>query len=263
MRRLHTGVASALALFAGLSATQASAQGLRGIRVEGDTGISSWHSEGASKSKWGWGAAVGVDAYVASNFVLGAEGTFWWAPADNRLVPQSGGIANHKTFQEWGLNARAGVEAAPGTLIYVKGGYVRNEQRKEFIAYPPYGTCAATSPTDPRCYYYDHRNHGGWDLGAGLEQTLMSNFYVKAEGRYSRYNDHTHTLTGLVGLGVLFGGARAEAAPLPPPPPPPPPPPAPATQTCPDGSVIDATATCPAPPPPPPPPPPAQRGERG
>jgi opacity protein-like surface antigen len=50
--------------------------------------------------------------------------------------------------------------------------------------------------------------------------------------------------------------AAAEAAP----PPPPPPPPAPATQTCPDGSVIDATAACPAPPPPPPP---AQRGERG
>lgn len=34
-----------------------------------------------------------------------------------------------------------------------------------------------------------------------------------------------------------------------------PPPPPPATQTCPDGSVIPATATCPAPPPPPPPPP--------
>ena len=45
------------------------------------------------------------------------------------------------------------------------------------------------------------------------------------------------------------------------PPPPPPPPPPPATQTCPDGSVIEATATCPAPPPPPPPPPPAP--ERG
>ncbi|MFL6726858.1 MAG: outer membrane protein [Sphingomicrobium sp.] len=59
-----------------------------------------------------------------------------------------------------------------------------------------------------------------------------------------------------------FGGARAAPPPAPPPPPPPPPP-APATQTCPDGSVIDATATCPAPPPPPPPPPPVQRGERG
>jgi iron complex outermembrane recepter protein len=40
-----------------------------------------------------------------------------------------------------------------------------------------------------------------------------------------------------------------------------PPPPPPATQTCPDGSVIEATATCPAPPPPPPPP--AAAPERG
>jgi len=54
-----------------------------------------------------------------------------------------------------------------------------------------------------------------------------------------------------------FGGASA-----PPPPPPPvalPPPPPAATQTCPDGSVILATAACPVPAPPPPPPP-TERG---
>jgi iron complex outermembrane receptor protein len=62
----------------------------------------------------------------------------------------------------------------------------------------------------------------------------------------------------LLGATYKFG---QHAAPLPPPPPPPPPPPA--TQTCPDGSVIAATATCPVPPPPPPPPPPVERGERG
>lgn len=63
------------------------------------------------------------------------------------------------------------------------------------------------------------------------------------------------------GVRISFGGVAAP--PAPPPPPPPPPPPAPATKSCPDGSVIDATATCPAPPPPPPPPPPATKGERG
>jgi iron complex outermembrane receptor protein len=62
-------------------------------------------------------------------------------------------------------------------------------------------------------------------------------------------------------------GVRFHLAAAPPPPPllpvtPPPPPPAPeATQTCPDGSVVLATATCPAPPPPPPPP--AAAPERG
>src|SRR5438270_7423186 len=103
MRRLHTSAITAVALVLGIAATQANAQGLRGFRVEADTGVSSWHSESASKSKWGWGADAGVDAYVANSFVLGAEGTFWWAPADNRGIVDGAGIANHKTFQEWGL----------------------------------------------------------------------------------------------------------------------------------------------------------------
>ena len=70
------------------------------------------------------------------------------------------------------------------------------------------------------------------------------------------------TITGLIGLGVLFGAPVVEApviaAPVVVDTPPPP---APATQTCPDGSVILATDVCPAPPPPPPPPAPAP--ERG
>jgi len=65
-----------------------------------------------------------------------------------------------------------------------------------------------------------------------------------------------------LGLDLLWGGSppAPPVVEVPPPPPPPPPPPAP-TQTCPDGTVILATATCPAPPPPPPPPAPAP--ERG
>jgi iron complex outermembrane receptor protein len=66
----------------------------------------------------------------------------------------------------------------------------------------------------------------------------------------------------LLGATYKFG-ASPPPSPLPPPPPPPPPPAAPATQTCPDGTVILATATCPVPPPPPPPPPPAAAPERG
>ena len=218
MRRLHTGVISGLALVLGMAATQANAQELRGFRAEAQAGVSSWHSEGASKSKFGWGGAVGVDADVANGFILGAEGTFWWAPADNRGVIQSGGIANHKTFQEWGLAARAGYMVTPETLIYVKGGYVRNEQRKEFVPNVVGGTGGSLTPG----YYYDHRNHSGYVVGGGIEQNLTDMFYVSAEGRYSRYNNHTHTLTGLIGLGVLVGGTHPEAAAPPPPPPPPP-----------------------------------------
>ena len=84
------------------------------------------------------------------------------------------------------------------------------------------------------------------------------NFSTTARGHFTSNN----ILASLV-YNFNSRGAAAPAAPPPPPPPPPAPPP-PATQTCPDGSVIQATATCPVPPPPPPPPPPpAQRGERG
>src|SRR3982751_6165693 len=153
MKRLHTGVISALALAVGLAATQADAQGLRGFRAEGQVGISSFHSEGNSKSKIGWGAAAGVDAYVANNFVLGAEGPFWWAPPENHTVDGLG-IANHKTFQEWGLAARAGVMVTPSTLVYGKIGYVRNEQRKEFVPFLPRTTIVGGATTPG--YYYDH-----------------------------------------------------------------------------------------------------------
>jgi TonB-dependent receptor len=61
--------------------------------------------------------------------------------------------------------------------------------------------------------------------------------------------------------GVRFKFQQEASAPPPPPPPaPPPPPPAPAMQTCPDGSVVQATASCPVPPPPPPAPAKPERG---
>jgi opacity protein-like surface antigen len=83
------------------------------------------------------------------------------------------------------------------------------------------------------------------------------NFTTNARGHFTSNNV-------LASLVYNFNSRGVAPAPVAPPPPPPPPPAAPATQTCPDGSVIEATATCPAPPPPPPPPPPpAQRGERG
>jgi opacity protein-like surface antigen len=83
------------------------------------------------------------------------------------------------------------------------------------------------------------------------------NFTTNAKGRFASNN--------ILASLVYNFNSRETPAPIPAaaPAPPPPPPPAPATQTCPDGSVIEATASCPAPPAPPPPPPPAQRGERG
>jgi uncharacterized protein with beta-barrel porin domain len=83
-------------------------------------------------------------------------------------------------------------------------------------------------------------------------------------GYEGEFNGDVVSHSGNFKFVLPLGGHAAPPPPPPAPPPPPPPPPPPATQTCPDGSVIDATATCPPPPPPPPPPPaPVERGERG
>src|SRR5205809_1003255 len=114
MKRLHTGVFSALALISAAAAQQANAQS---FRVEGQAGVSQFHSEGNHHSKFGVGAAAGVDFNLGGNVVAGAEGTFWWAPQENETV-DGGGFADHKTFQEWGIHARLGYLLAPSTLIY-------------------------------------------------------------------------------------------------------------------------------------------------
>ena len=259
MRKLHTGALTAVALVMGLTAQAANAQGLRGIRAEGQVGISSFSSDGMSDSQIGWGAAAGAD-FDLGGFVVGPEVTFWWAPAEN-IGRDGAGDVRHKTFEEWALALRAGAMVTPSTLVYGKVGLVRNEQRKLFV--PDVGVCGGNACQAPG--YYDHYRVSGWQWGAGIEQMVMNNFYVKAEGRYSDYEGKlhsggTHTITGLIGLGVLFGAA-APAPIIEPIAPPPPVVEAPATQTCPDGSVILATSVCP--PPPPPPPAPVERGERG
>ena len=129
----------------------------------------------------------------------------------------------------------------------------------------------------------DSESKAAWQAIAGVRAAVTENIDVGLKYRFFRslgrlkFNDSAsfsggtafinssqHFSSHSLLLSVVYNFAAAAPPPPPQPPPPPPPPPPPATQTCPDGSVIPATATCPAPPPPPPPPPPpAQRGERG
>ncbi len=264
MRKIRGGALSALALVIGLAAQPASAQILR---AEVQAGGSQFSAAGDEDRSFGYGAAAGADFNVGG-FILGVEATYWWpgacfkasedCPAEVRTVDQ-GNFVNHKSFEEFGIAARAGVMVTPATLVYVKGGVVRNAQRKEVLQ-------GAFEHRGPRPgFIYDDYNRGGWTAGASIEQQVSGPFYVKAEGRYSDYkrgqiSGGTHMITGLIGLGMKFGLASPPPPPMVPMAPPPPPPP-PATQTCPDGTVIMATEMCPAPPPPPPPPPPAP--ERG
>ncbi len=262
MKRCHPRVWAALAMVAGLSAQQASAQGiqLRGVRGDVSVALDRFYSEGNNDNQLGYAAALGVDTFVGDNFVLGIEGTFLNSRAEN-ITRDGPGVAERKSFEEWGGAIRVGSMISPSTLVYAKGGFVVNEQRKYFNADPVAtpGIPVNTAFGD----YYNHYRTKGWVVGGGVEQMLSERFYVKAEGRYANYRTNSSRLTGLIGLGVLFGPSAAPVYVAPPPPPPVYVAPPPATQTCADGSVILATDICPAPPvyvPPPPPPPAPERG---
>jgi outer membrane immunogenic protein len=243
---------SALTVLGLLAAQSASAQGiqLRGVRADAQVGIDRFYSEGNNDNHLAYGGALGVDTFVGDNFVLGLEGTFLNSRAEN-VTRDGPGVAYRKSFEEWGGAIRAGVMMTPSTLVYAKGGFVVNEQRKYFDADNPFGS------------YYNHYRTKGYVVGGGVEQMLGERIYLKAEGRYANYKTNSSRITALLGLGILFGPSAEPVVVAPPPPPPAPEPVAPATQTCADGSVILATDACPAPPvemAPPPPPPAPERG---
>ena len=232
----------------GVTAQGANAQGMS-FHADITGGISSSSAAGDSDSHLGWGASAGAD-FDMGGFVVAQRRNFGM-----RLLKstRSTVLASSTTrpSKSMALVCAPVSESRPARKVYGKVAWVRNEQRKRFTPLAGVG-------------YYDHYNVTGWQWGLGLQQVDMNNVYVKAEGRYSDYkaklhSGGTHTLTGLLGLGIMFGGAAP--APVIVPTAPPPAPVAPATQTCPDGSVILATDVCP--PPPPPPPPPVERGERG
>jgi outer membrane immunogenic protein len=244
---------SALVVLSLLAAQQASAQGirLRGVRADAQVGIDRFYSEGNNDNHLAYGGALGVDTFVGDNFVLGVEGTFLNSRAEN-ITRDGPGRAERKSFEEWGGAVRAGFMMSPSTLVYAKGGFVVNEQRKRFVADNPLGT------------YYNHYRTKGYVVGGGIEQMLGERIYVKAEGRYANYKTNSSRQTGLLGVGVLFGPSAAPVViETPAPVYVPPAPVAPATQTCPDGSVILATDACPAAPVYVPPAPPEPAPERG
>ena len=91
--------------------------------------------------------------------------------------------------------------------------------------------------------------------GQGTQRGVEQGFYGRSNQLFGVFlgEPRTYGLTLRTKLGFPRAVAPTYVAPPAPPPP--------ATQTCPDGTVIEATALCPAAPLPPPPPPPA--GERG
>jgi len=170
----------------------------RGIRIEGNFGGDRFQSEGVHNDEFGFGGTVGFDGMIGDKIVIGAEGSYWrgadWN--ENCSVNAASFEVCRKSFEEWGAAIRAGVMATPQTLVFVKGGYVNNEQRKYVI--------------DPAGIPVTYQNYGsdGYQLGGGVEQTLTAfgslPVYANVQYVYSNYVSHSSRHRIMGGVGIRF-----------------------------------------------------------
>lgn len=93
----------------------------------------------------------------------------------NSTDPNFFGYGEVGTGRDIYVGARLGFEAAPGTLIYAKGGYTN--ARLNVLA------------SDGTTQLEDNFQLDGWRVGAGVEKSIGRNTYAKVEYRYSNYTD--------------------------------------------------------------------------
>lgn len=179
---------------------QTADSGFTGPRAEAIVGwdqVSDDSLNNASRDGVVYGVQFGYDVQ-AGGAILGFEGEATGATtrdtargvlvADDRLRAKAG--------RDLYVGGRVGFLATPRTMIYAKGGYTNARFDTTYDS-------TATGRIE------DHATVDGWRVGAGAETKLNDKIYVKAEYRYSKYDDdnsgidaHRHQV--LAGVGVRF-----------------------------------------------------------
>ncbi|RZM34293.1 MAG: porin family protein [Sphingomonas sp.] len=208
MRKFLMVAAAAAAFTAGAASAQevmttsaetanTSNTSFRGFRLEGNAGGDRFQSQGQHNDKFGYGATIGFDGMIGQRIVVGPEATYWNADGGNEnCTGVSNGTVCHKSFEEFGVGVRAGYLVTPRALVFGKGGWVTNEQRKRF-----------DTRTAGQRSFYDHVNTTGYQVGGGVEYTVVEGrlpVYANAQYVYSQYNDHTSRQRIMGGIGVRF-----------------------------------------------------------
>ncbi|MBV9840277.1 MAG: porin family protein [Sphingomonadaceae bacterium] len=190
----YTAALGAVALAVGLSAPASAQVGggsFTGLRVEGLAGWDRVQNDG-HKDGVAYGVGAGYDVQMGPA-VVGIEGEAdgsstkqcvgSFTAADPRICAKAG--------RDLYVGGRVGTVLAPGTLLYAKAGYTNARVR-------------LTGDDGTGTTTLDHRDLDGVRVGAGIEHALFSRAYVKAEYRYSNYQDHFSRNQVLGGFGVRF-----------------------------------------------------------
>ncbi len=124
-----------------------------------------------------YGVGAGFD-FDLGGMVAGVEGEYMWSEASTEYDTTgftNFGVQNVDAGRDLYLGARVGVLATPSTLVYVKGGYANASMN----------VLATDNTTDVET----DLDLDGWRVGAGVEQMMGENLFVKLEYRYSNYQE--------------------------------------------------------------------------
>lgn len=183
--------APALLAAAPAAAQVAPAPTFTGLRVEGLAGFDRSQASGTHDDGVLYGAALGYDMQMRG-FVVGVEGELNDSTvkdcygASTLADPRVCASAKRDIY----VGGRVGEVVGQRALLYVKAGYTNGRYRLGY--------------DDGVDAYGYSKNLDGIRLGAGAEYAVGPNSYVKAEYRYSNYQDDVsrHQIVG--GFGFRF-----------------------------------------------------------
>jgi outer membrane immunogenic protein len=189
----------AAALLAATVATPALAQGeavptFTGGHIEPIVGVDRLRANGSGKTGVTYGIAGGYDFQSPSGTVFGIEGEV--ADASTKDCINGAVVATDRLCAKAKRDLYAGGRigfTSGSTLIYGKAGYTNLRVGASYDD----GT-AATAPD-----FSNSRNLDGVRVGAGLEKRVGS-LSLKAEYRYSNYQDGVSRHQGVIGAGIRF-----------------------------------------------------------
>jgi outer membrane immunogenic protein len=176
---------------------------LRGIRIEANAGSDRFSANETGGTKFGYGAAVGVDGEI-SRFVIGVEASYWRdSTRPTNCLTGGAGTFCSTADRDLGAAVRAGYAVSPALLLFGKAGVVRTRQREVFTSagglfYVNGQLVAAPPSTDARF------REDGYELGGGVEYSLSRHFYADAQYVHSRYRNRTSRNRVMAGLGYRF-----------------------------------------------------------
>lgn len=200
MRNLKIAALAALSLSATAASAQDAGTSFRGFRVEGQAGYDWAHSEGNHNGKFAFGGSAGFDGVVANRIVIGPEFNYWHENHGGNTVVTSypDSVVAHQQRDQIGGDVRVGYLVTPDFLVFGKGGYV-NESQRRLVAFDN-GTAS-----------YGRGHADGYQYGGGVEFTLHDRFsampgglYVSAQYVRSQFDNHTRDEHAMGGIGFRF-----------------------------------------------------------